>query len=98
MMGRGAKIHREGVPEIQTNDESPPVQRKMMQKWADYLDKLKAGAELVQIDQARLLGACPEPCDFRGLVPVLRSVGIPRSPFASCCRSTCIPPETPAAT
>jgi len=25
--------------------------RKMMQEWADYLDKLKAGAEVIQINK-----------------------------------------------
>jgi hypothetical protein len=25
---------------------------KMMQEWADYLDKLKAGAEVIQINQS----------------------------------------------
>jgi integrase len=30
-----------------------PERRKMMQKWADYLDKLKAGAEVVEINQAK---------------------------------------------
>ena len=29
-----------------------PERRKMMQDWADYLDKLKAGAEIVPIDQS----------------------------------------------
>ncbi|HFD92168.1 MAG TPA: DUF4102 domain-containing protein [Gammaproteobacteria bacterium] len=29
-----------------------PERRKMMQQWADYLDKLKAGAEIVPIDQS----------------------------------------------
>jgi integrase len=28
-----------------------PERRKMMQQWADYLDKLKAGAEVIPIDQ-----------------------------------------------
>jgi integrase len=28
-----------------------PKRRKMMQKWADYLDKLKAGAEIIPINQ-----------------------------------------------
>ena len=28
-----------------------PERRKMMQDWADYLDKLKAGAEIVPINQ-----------------------------------------------
>jgi len=27
-----------------------PERRKMMQDWADYLDKLKAGAEIVPIN------------------------------------------------
>jgi len=26
--------------------------KKMMQEWADYLDKLKAGAEIVPINQS----------------------------------------------
>ena len=30
-----------------------PERRKMMQKWADYLDKLKSGAEVVEINQAK---------------------------------------------
>ena len=30
-----------------------PERRKMMQEWADYLDKLKAGAELIQLDSHR---------------------------------------------
>lgn len=30
-----------------------PERRKMMQKWADYLDELKAGAEVVGINQAK---------------------------------------------
>jgi len=29
-----------------------PERRKMMQDWADYLDKLKAGAEIVTINQS----------------------------------------------
>jgi len=29
-----------------------PERRKMMQKWADYLDKLKAGAAVISIDPA----------------------------------------------
>lgn len=29
-----------------------PERRKMMQQWADYLDKLKAGAEIIQINQS----------------------------------------------
>jgi len=29
-----------------------PERRKMMQQWADYLDKLKAGAEIVPINQS----------------------------------------------
>ena len=28
-----------------------PERRKMMQKWADYLDKLKAGAEIIPVHQ-----------------------------------------------
>ena len=28
-----------------------PERRKMMQDWADYLDKLKAGAEVILINQ-----------------------------------------------
>lgn len=28
-----------------------PAGRKMMQQWADYLDKLKAGAEIIPINQ-----------------------------------------------
>jgi integrase len=28
-----------------------PERRKMMQKWADYLDKLKAGSAVISIDQ-----------------------------------------------
>ncbi len=31
-----------------------PERRKMMQLWADYLDKLKAGAEIVSIDRGAL--------------------------------------------
>lgn len=27
----------------------PPERHKMMQQWADYLDKLKAGAEVVPL-------------------------------------------------
>jgi hypothetical protein len=27
-----------------------PERRKMMQQWADYLDKLKAGAEVIRLD------------------------------------------------
>jgi len=29
-----------------------PERKKMMQEWADYLDKLKAGAEIIAIDQS----------------------------------------------
>ncbi|OOY48675.1 integrase, partial [Solemya velum gill symbiont] len=29
-----------------------PERKKMMQDWADYLDKLKAGAEIIPIDQS----------------------------------------------
>ena len=29
-----------------------PERRKMMQEWADYLDKLKAGAEIIPINQS----------------------------------------------
>ncbi len=29
-----------------------PERRKMMQEWAEYLDKLKAGAEIIPIDQS----------------------------------------------
>ncbi len=29
-----------------------PERRKMMQEWADYLDKLKAGAEILSINQS----------------------------------------------
>ena len=29
-----------------------PERRKMMQDWADYLDKLKAGAEIIPINQS----------------------------------------------
>lgn len=29
-----------------------PERRKMMQDWADYLDKLKSGAEIIPIDQS----------------------------------------------
>ena len=29
-----------------------PERRKMMQQWADYLDKLKAGAEVIPIHQS----------------------------------------------
>ena len=29
-----------------------PERRKMMQEWADYLDKLKAGAEVISIHQS----------------------------------------------
>lgn len=29
-----------------------PERRKMMQQWADYLDNLKAGAEIVPINQS----------------------------------------------
>ncbi len=28
-----------------------PERRKMMQEWADYLDKLKAGAEIISINR-----------------------------------------------
>ena len=28
-----------------------PERRKMMQAWADYLDKLKAGAEVIRLAQ-----------------------------------------------
>jgi len=31
-----------------------PERRKMMQEWADYLDKLTAGAEIVPIDPCLL--------------------------------------------
>ncbi|MCK0508485.1 tyrosine-type recombinase/integrase [Aromatoleum anaerobium] len=31
-----------------------PQRKMMMQQWADYLDRLRKGAEVVQIDQARL--------------------------------------------
>ncbi|MDL2285100.1 integrase, partial [Oxalobacter sp. OttesenSCG-928-P03] len=26
-----------------------PERKKMMQQWADYLDKIKAGAEIIQL-------------------------------------------------
>ena len=29
-----------------------PEQKKMMREWADYLDKLKAGAEVIPIKQS----------------------------------------------
>jgi integrase len=29
-----------------------PERREMMQRWADYLDKLKAGSEVILIDQS----------------------------------------------
>lgn len=29
-----------------------PERRKMMQEWADYLDKLKAGTDIIQISQS----------------------------------------------
>lgn len=29
-----------------------PERQKMMQEWADYLDKLKADAEIIPIDQS----------------------------------------------
>jgi len=29
-----------------------PQRRKTMQEWADYLDKLKAGAEIIPINQS----------------------------------------------
>ncbi len=29
-----------------------PERKKMMQEWADYLDKLKAGAEIIPINQS----------------------------------------------
>ena len=29
-----------------------PERRKMMQEWADYLDKLKAGAEIIPMNQS----------------------------------------------
>lgn len=29
-----------------------PERRKMMQEWADYLDKLKAGAEIIPINRS----------------------------------------------
>lgn len=32
--------------------EHLPERRKMMQEWADYLDKLKAGAEVIQFERA----------------------------------------------
>jgi hypothetical protein len=32
-----------------------PERRKMMQQWADYLDKLKAGADVIPIRQGRLV-------------------------------------------
>ncbi|ESQ10272.1 MAG: hypothetical protein N838_35615 [Thiohalocapsa sp. PB-PSB1] len=41
---------RQAFPELGT--AHLPERRKMMQEWADYLDKLKAGAEIIQLPKS----------------------------------------------
>lgn len=43
---------RNKVSAAYNHAEHLPERRKMMQSWADYLDKLKAGAEVIQLRQA----------------------------------------------
>ena len=43
-------VIRTGAPS--TARRTYPERRKMMQQWADYLDKLKAGAEIIPTHQS----------------------------------------------
>ena len=45
-----AHAERNSVKAAYNRAEHLPERRKMMQEWADYLDKLKAGAEIIPIN------------------------------------------------
>ena len=44
-----AHAERDGVRAAYNYAEYLPERRRMMQQWADYLDKLKAGAEVIPL-------------------------------------------------
>ena len=47
-----AHAERDNVRAAYNYAEHLPERRKMMQQWADYLDKLKAGAEIIPLHQS----------------------------------------------
>ena len=47
-----AHAERDNVRAAYNYAEHLPERRKMMQQWADYLDKLKVGAEVIPLHQS----------------------------------------------
>ncbi len=47
-----AHAETNGVKAAYNRAEHLPERRKMMQAWANYLDKLKVGAEIIPINQS----------------------------------------------
>ena len=48
-----AHVERNAVRSAYNRAEHLPERRKMMQAWADYLDQLAAGAEVVNLNKPR---------------------------------------------